>query len=121
MEKNGTSASPATARSVLPVPGAPKSRTPGDAAAERLELLGVLEELHDLLDLLDGLLDAGHVLEADLGESGVIRFARDLPKLITLEPPPWTWFIRKIQKPNSRTNGNREVRIVHHGEPPFES
>ena len=38
-----------------------------DARAERLELLRVLEELLDLLELFDGLVDAGHVLERDLG------------------------------------------------------
>ena len=38
----------------------------GDARAERLELLRVLEELLDLLQLLDGLVHAGDVLEADL-------------------------------------------------------
>src|SRR5204863_5711492 len=37
----------------------------GDARAERLELLGVLEELLDLLELLDGLVHAVDVLEAD--------------------------------------------------------
>ena len=62
-------------------------------------------------------------LKPIFGESGVIRFARVLPKLITFEPPPCTWFIRKIQKPNSRTNGSSEVRIDHHGDEPtpFES
>ena len=39
----------------------------GDARAQGLELLRVLEELLDLLQLLDGLVDAGHVLERDLG------------------------------------------------------
>ncbi len=34
-----------------------------------------------------------------LGESTLMRLARDLPKDMTFEPPPWTWFIRKIQKP----------------------
>ncbi len=34
-----------------------------DARAERVELLGVLEELHDLLELRLGLVDAGHVRE----------------------------------------------------------
>jgi hypothetical protein len=57
-------------------------------------------------------------LKPIFGESGVIRFARDLPKLITFEPPPCTWFMRKIQKPNSRTNGSSEVRIDHHGDEP---
>src|SRR5215475_15722867 len=46
-------------------------------------------------------------LKPIFGESGVMRFARDLPKLITFEPPPCTWFIRKIQKPNRSTNGSR--------------
>ena len=39
----------------------------GDPGAERLELLGVLEELLDLVELLDGLVHAGHVAEGDLG------------------------------------------------------
>src|SRR6201984_2598636 len=61
-------------------------------------------------------------LKPIFGESGVMRFARDLPKLITFEPPPCTWFIRKIQKPNNRTNGRRLERNNHHGEgaKPFE-
>src|SRR4029453_10696970 len=43
--------------------------------------------------------------------------------LMTFEPPPCTWFIRKIQKPNSSTNGRSEVSSDHHGDPPvpFES
>src|SRR5581483_8790145 len=41
-----------------------------DARAERLELLRVLEELLDLAELLDGLVDAGDVLEADLRRVG---------------------------------------------------
>ena len=38
----------------------------GDARAERLELLRVLEELLDLVELLDRLVSAGDVLERDL-------------------------------------------------------
>ena len=38
-----------------------------DARAERVELLGVLEELHDLLELHLGLVDACHVRERDHG------------------------------------------------------
>src|SRR5439155_819666 len=62
-------------------------------------------------------------LKPIFGESGAIRLARLLPKLITFEPPPCTWFIRKIQKPKRRTNGSNEVRIDHHGDEPvpFES
>ncbi len=45
----------------------PVQQHPGrDARAERLELLGVLEELLDLVQLLDRLVDAGDVAEADL-------------------------------------------------------
>jgi hypothetical protein len=40
-----------------------------------------------------------------LGASTDIRFAFDLPKFITREPPPCIWFIRKIQKPKKRTKG----------------
>ena len=52
-----------------------------------------------------------------------MRFARDLPKLITFEPPPCTWFIRKIQKPISSRNGrNDPISAVHEKPPaPFES
>ncbi len=46
-------------------------------------------------------------LNVTFGESGDIRLARLLPKLITFEPPPCIWFIRKIQKPMKSTNGSR--------------
>ena len=57
------------------------------------------------------------------GASGVMRFARDLPKLITFEPPPCIWFIRKIQNPISKMNGrNDPISAVHEKPPvPFES
>ena len=42
----------------------------GDARAERLELLRVLEELLDLVQLLDRLVHAGDVLEGDLRRVG---------------------------------------------------
>ena len=69
MEKNGTLASPATARAsrVLPVPGGPTSNTPfGNASAQLLELLRLAQEFDDLLQLFFGFIDAGHVLERDL-------------------------------------------------------
>ncbi len=52
-----------------------------------------------------------------------MRLARLLPKLITFEPPPCIWFIRKIQKPISSTNGRSVESSVHQAlEPvPFES
>ena len=44
-------------------------------------------------------------LNVILGESTDMRLARDLPNDITLEPPPWTWFMRKIQNPMKMMNG----------------
>ena len=66
IEKNGTSASPATARasSVLPVPGGPLSSTPcGIRAPSRRYLLRVAQEVDDLGELLLRLVDAGDVGE----------------------------------------------------------
>ena len=55
----------ALASSVLPVPGGPCSRMPlRHAGAELAEALGVAQELHDLAQLVLGLLHAGHVVPA---------------------------------------------------------
>ena len=73
-EKNGTPASPATARasSVLPVPGWPvEQHAARDPPAERLVALRVLEEVDDLGELLLGLLDPGDVVEGDLRAGGL--------------------------------------------------
>ena len=52
----------------LAAPGSPTSSTPrGDAPAQALEFLGVLEELDDLHDFFLGLVDAGDVGEGDVG------------------------------------------------------
>ena len=47
-----------------------------------------------------------------------MRLARLLPKLITLEPPPCIWFIRKIQNTKNSRNGSSVISALHHGEPP---
>ena len=39
------------------------------------------------------------------GESTDSRLARDLPNDMTFEPPPCTWFMRKIQNPMKIRNG----------------
>ncbi len=71
-EKNGTWASPATARarSVLPVPGGPDHEDPprGHRTGPRVTL-GLLEEVDHLADLELGTLVAGHV-----GEGGLRAF-----------------------------------------------
>ena len=67
-EKNGTSASPATARasSVLPVPGGPTISTPrGTTAPGPRVALGVAQEVDDLADLR-----LGAVVTGDVGEAG---------------------------------------------------
>ncbi len=121
IEKNGTPASPATARasSVLPVPGGPYSSTPlGIRAPSAWNFFGFSRNSLISWSSSTASSTPATSLKPIFGESGVIRFARDLPKLITFEPPPCTWFMRKIQKPNRSTNGRRLVRIVHHGDEP---
>ena len=68
-EKNGTPASPATARarSVLPVPGAHQEHAFRCSSPKAGVLLGVLEEVHDLDELVLGLIYACDVLEGDPG------------------------------------------------------
>ena len=66
IEKNGTPASPATARasSVFPVPGGPISSTPlGICAPEPLEFGRALEEFDNFLQLELGLLQGRYVLK----------------------------------------------------------
>ena len=68
-EKNGTPASPATARasSVFPVPGGPTSSAPfGTRAPSGENFAGLAQKLHDLLELFLRFVDAGHRVEAGL-------------------------------------------------------
>ena len=74
MLKKGTPASPATAFAsrVLPVSGrADQQDAARDPSAEGLEALRGLQEVHDLLQLLLGLVDARHVVERDPLGAGV--------------------------------------------------
>ena len=108
IEKNGTPASPATARasSVLPVPGGPYSSTPlGIRAPSAWNFFGFSR--NSLISCSSSTASSTPATSRNviLGESTDIRLARDLPNDITFEPPPWTWFIRKIQKPMKITNG----------------
>ncbi len=56
------------------------------AGAERLEFLGVLEELLDLVQLLDGLVDPGDVPEGDLGRVDGHTFGARLAEGHDLRP-----------------------------------
>ena len=68
IQKNGTPASPATARasSVLPVPGGPISSTPlGTWPPRRWNFSGLLRNSTIFLQLVLGALHVGHVVEGD--------------------------------------------------------
>ena len=113
MLKNGTPASPATARaiSVLPVPGGPdEEHAARDARAERVELLGELQELDDFLELGLGLVDAGDVGERHDGlvaeEHPGAALAEDMAWLLV----PWAWRIMKKMKPPMMSSGSTPVR-----------
>ena len=108
IEKNGTPASPATARasSVLPVPGGPYSSTPvGIRAPSAWNFFGFSR--NSLISCSSSTASSTPATSRKVifGESADSRLARDLPNDITFEPPPCTWFIKKIQKPKNRTNG----------------
>ena len=108
MEKKGTPASPATARasSVLPVPGGPYSSTPlGMRAPSDWNFLGFSR--NSLISCSSSTASSAPATSRNvtLGESTLMRLARLLPKLITFDPPPCIWFIRKSQKPRKRMNG----------------
>ena len=121
IEKNGTPASPATARasSVLPVPGGPNSSTPlGMRAPSAWNFLGFSRNSLISWSSSTASSTPATSLNVILGESTDSRLARLLPKLITLLPPPCTWFMRKIQNPKMRTNGRMYSSTLHHGELP---
>ncbi len=121
MEKNGTPASPATARakSVLPVPGGPYRSTPlGILAPSAWNFFGFSR--NSLISCSSSTASSAPAtsLNVTFGESGDMRFARLFPKLITFEPPPWTWFMRKIQIAIRSTNGSTLMRSAHHADEP---
>ncbi len=108
IEKNGTPASPATARasSVLPVPGGPYSSTPvGMRAPSAWNFFGFSR--NSLISCSSSTASSTPATSRKVifGESADSRLARDLPNDITFEPPPCTWFIRKIQNAKNRTKG----------------
>ena len=120
MLKNGTPASPATARasSVLPVPGGPYRSTPlGIRAPRAWNFLGFSRNSLISCNSSTASSTPATSLNVILGESTDIRLARDLPNDMTFDPPPWTWFIRNIQNPMKITNGRMYVSSDSH---PFE-
>ena len=88
IEKNGTPASPATARasSVLPVPGGPTSKNAfGHRARQAGHLLRIHEEVDDLFQLALGLVDARNVVECHARLRLDVDFGARAPTLI--RPP----------------------------------
>ena len=82
IEKKGTPASPATAlaSSVLPGAGwADEEHALGHAGPQPAVPLPVLQEVDDLDQLVLGLVDAGHIVEAGLGVALDEDLARLLP------------------------------------------
>ena len=121
IEKNGTPASPATARasSVFPVPGGPYRSTPfGMRAPSAWNFFGFSR--NSLISWSSSTASSAPAtsLNVTFGESGDIRLARLLPKLITFEPPPCTWFMRKIQNAIRITNGRTLMMSDHQGDEP---
>ena len=93
-EKNGTAASPATARasSVLPVPGGPTSRTPfGILAPSAWNLPGLAR--NSLISWSSSMASSAPATSLNVmrGWSRVMRFALALPKFMILELPPCIW------------------------------
>ena len=120
MLKNGTPASPATARasSVLPVPGGPYSSTPlGMRAPSCWNFLGFSRNSLISCSSSTASSQPATSLNVTLGESTLTRFALLLPKLMTLEPPPCIWFMMKNQNPMMSRIGRMVNRaLVHHGD-----
>ena len=126
IEKNGTPASPATARasSVLPVPGGPYRSTPlGIRAPSAWNFFGLSR--NSLISCSSSIASSTPAtsLNPILGESGAIRFARDFPKLITFEPPPCVRLIMKMKNPTSSRIGRNDSITDPQEKPPvpFES
>ena len=103
IEKNGTPASPATARAsrVLPVPGGPNSSTPlGILAPMAVNRAGMARK--SLISCSSSTASSRPATSAKviLGWSLLRTLARDLPKLMTRLPPPCIWLMMNRKKPD---------------------
>ncbi len=110
MEKNGTPASPAMARasSVLPVPGGPIIKTPlGMRPPRRVNFLGSLRKA--MISSTSSLASSIPATSAKV----ILRWfsdsslAFDLPKLIALPPPTWSWRMKTRNSTTSTSIGNQ--------------
>ena len=130
MVKNGTLASPATARASQGLTGtrrADQQHALGDLAAQALELLRVLQELDDFLKLLLRLVDAGDVIEchpADLlGQQARPRFAEAHGLAaaglhLAHEEYPYADQKQHREPGQQHTEQRRHIAVVGHGADP---
>jgi hypothetical protein len=114
IEKNGTPASPATARAsrVLPVPGGPTRSTPfGMRPPRRVNFFGSRRK---------AMISSSSAFDSSTPatSSKVTRCwfsvrsrARDLPKLMALPPPACIWRTKNTQRPISTRNGTHQISI----------
>ena len=108
IEKNGTPASPATARarSVLPVPGGPNSRTPrGIFAPIAWNFAGSCR--YSLTSWSSSIASSTPATSSNVvfGWSFETSLAFALPNCITRPPPPCDWFMMKMNAPTIRITG----------------
>ena len=120
IEKNGTPASPATARasSVLPVPGGPYRRTPfGMRAPSAWNLLGSAR--NSLISCSSSTASSAPATswKPVVGTSGVSRFALLFAKLMIPPVPPRIRRITTIQIAPITSSGSSVTRIELQAEP----
>src|SRR6266567_3746982 len=113
IEKNGTPASPATARasSVLPVPGWPNSSTPlGILAPSAWYRAGFCRK--SLISCNSSIASSAPATSANVvfGVSLLTSLALLRPKLMTRLPPPCTWLMTKNRTPTMSRIGSRVGR-----------
>ncbi len=124
MEKNGTPASPATARAsrVLPVPGGPNSSTPlGILAPMALNLAGASR--NSLISCSSSTASSAPATSAKvtLGWSLETCLALDLPNCMTRLPPPCMEFKKNRNTPTMSRMGRSWMSSDTHSEPSSES
>jgi len=110
MEKNGTLASPATARAsrVLPVPGAPTRSTPfGIRPPSFWNFWGSFRNSTTSVSSSMASSTPATSLNVTFFCWLVSSLARLLPKEMALLPVPCIWRIRNTQKPTNRISGSQ--------------
>jgi hypothetical protein len=125
MEKNGTSASPATARasSVLPVPGWPDGSTPCGICAPSLRYRSGLRRKSTIsvTSFLTSSMPATSANVVRLADPGSYRLALDLPMPKPPIPPralaPPLRAHQASRPPNSRAGPNHSSSSSHSGVP----